>query len=817
MSNYNSIHTGAELDEAIGRVIDGGSVKVQTDTNTTDITDLKGRMITAEGNVRHLDETILTLTDIENVTSIEHPIYLAKGGGYTTILPYIGKRNLSLTVKGGSGCTIVVRAKNKATGNNVTLYNSVLNSDEVLITNSRTDLDLIDLQIACSSSSASSFNGSYIITKENQVAHLTQIEEDVETTVDSVASVSKSVATLDNTDELSTIDIPLTLAKSATEIIIPYLGFGEASITIKGGNGAGVTVLATNKATDVGITWFSGTLSSDSVTISNPRPDLEFINLRIRCNSSSASAFDGTYSITKPNNVADKNSVQNISNELFDLDNIDSVSTYFDVNANKGSNTILTPYIGKKTASFSISNPNGAKIKLSSKNKATGTGIAWTNTSGDGWTTDTEVTGVNPRTDLEMINLTIAVASGSGANFKGRIAITKDNSILHDDFVHEWKSPFGKLCTFDFTCPTLPALPPRPTGSYPSYTNPQQPGECLAYFYDLYDNLVELYPDYITKVDLMSEAEGKSYSWLPDGVSSITKPEAMNAYPIYAYNFKPVLAPRRGDVTISRVKPVKVMILAGTHPEYLCIYDTYLMIKMICEQWASYKDLEDLRWNVELYVMPCAGADCVDRWQRKNINGVDMNRNCPTKGFTVSGEGTETYTGPYGASEYATQILGHYLETVKPDVFIDHHNTQSPSASNPGDGKNMMYFQVNSQEMLDISGDVISLSTRKWKQRYTNIFPNVNVTPYVMFGYTRSDLYASSRARWASELGAKLSATAESNAHIIYMNGVIDWTNRPAAYGSEVVTCAVEWMINFITRCASEVPITYDDDFKYEI
>jgi uncharacterized protein YbcI len=51
MSNYNSIHTGAELDEAIGRVIDGGSIKVQTDTNTTDIADLKGRMTTAEGNI----------------------------------------------------------------------------------------------------------------------------------------------------------------------------------------------------------------------------------------------------------------------------------------------------------------------------------------------------------------------------------------------------------------------------------------------------------------------------------------------------------------------------------------------------------------------------------------------------------------------------------------------------------------------------------------------------------------------------------------------------------------------------------------------
>lgn len=58
MSNYNSTHTGAEIDEAIGRVIDGGSIKVQTDTNTADITSLKGRMTTAEGTLTVTSEQL---------------------------------------------------------------------------------------------------------------------------------------------------------------------------------------------------------------------------------------------------------------------------------------------------------------------------------------------------------------------------------------------------------------------------------------------------------------------------------------------------------------------------------------------------------------------------------------------------------------------------------------------------------------------------------------------------------------------------------------------------------------------------------------
>lgn len=47
MSNYNSTHTGAELDEAISAVLEGGTLSSQVATNTSDISDLKGRMTTA--------------------------------------------------------------------------------------------------------------------------------------------------------------------------------------------------------------------------------------------------------------------------------------------------------------------------------------------------------------------------------------------------------------------------------------------------------------------------------------------------------------------------------------------------------------------------------------------------------------------------------------------------------------------------------------------------------------------------------------------------------------------------------------------------
>lgn len=103
MSNYNSTHTGAELDEAIGRVIDGGSIKVQVDTNTADITDLKGRMTTAEGNITStaseldaVEGTVTSqgtaITDLQGrMTAAEEAIEnIPTGGGDLTTEKEIG-------------------------------------------------------------------------------------------------------------------------------------------------------------------------------------------------------------------------------------------------------------------------------------------------------------------------------------------------------------------------------------------------------------------------------------------------------------------------------------------------------------------------------------------------------------------------------------------------------------------------------------------------------------------------------------------------------------------------------------------------------
>lgn len=117
MSNYNSSHTGAQIDEAVGRVLDGGSIKVQTDTNTADITSLKTKVNTntseintttqkaetalnlaeelseegryiIDGNVTNNPDEV-TLTSEDDKLQLKNRRYLASVGGVQGQMGYI--------------------------------------------------------------------------------------------------------------------------------------------------------------------------------------------------------------------------------------------------------------------------------------------------------------------------------------------------------------------------------------------------------------------------------------------------------------------------------------------------------------------------------------------------------------------------------------------------------------------------------------------------------------------------------------------------------------------------------------------------------
>lgn len=253
------------------------------------------------------------------------------------------------------------------------------------------------------------------------------------------------------------------------------------------------------------------------------------------------------------------------------------------------------------------------------------------------------------------------------------------------------------------------------------------------------------------------------------------------------YEFKPPFTPNNTSINVTETNcdVLKTMIVGGTHPEYLAIYDLYHMMRLVCESWQTDNNLESLRWETEFYILPCEGSWCVEKWSRYNYNNVDLNRNMATSDFTVS---VADHTGSSGNSEYESKVLAYYIDKVKPQIFIDHHNT------NVSDTKNLCYATCPIQFGIDVAGGFISAMTRKMKKLYSDVFPMNNI----IFGWCRASSSTGLRSVYACEHGA-LGYTFETNDTLCYRGGEYD----PEGYESNtslVCTIATDNITNFVTR-----------------
>lgn len=338
-------------------------------------------------------------------------------------------------------------------------------------------------------------------------------------------------------------------------------------------------------------------------------------------------------------------------------------------------------------------------------------------------------------------------------------------ALSSNELVYNGSYTFGEQANLAFNAPTIPQL-----------TIPSE-GERLDYFYGLFDALAEEYSDYITKVDCDAEANN----------NGISTPAYMSNYPIYMYEFKPPFAPNNTSISVTATNcdVLKTMIVGGTHPEYLAIYDLYQMMRLICESWQSDSNLDALRWETEIYVFPCQGAWCVEKNSRYNYNNVDLNRNMATQDFTVS---SADHTGSSGNSEYESKVLAYYINKIKPQVFVDHHNT------NVSDTKNLCYATCPIQFGIDVAGSFISAMTRKVKKLYSDTFPMNNI----VFGWCRASSSTGLRSVYACEHGA-LGYTFETNDTLCYRGG--EYNPEGYEYNTSLVcTLATDNVTNFVTR-----------------
>ena len=353
--------------------------------------------------------------------------------------------------------------------------------------------------------------------------------------------------------------------------------------------------------------------------------------------------------------------------------------------------------------------------------------------------------------------------------------------IVKDGIDVTWKNgsfEFGRTCDCDYTAPMIDRW------SYPEL------GQRVATINAWYDELVAEFPQYVSResCDAVMASLG------------ISKPAAIAPYPMYMYKFISPKAPNSSGMNpeITSARHIKAFVITGTHPEFMAIWDLINTMRLVCRSWRDDKNLEELRWNADIYIIPCFNPYGIDNATRTNENAVDLNRNAPTSDWYERGEGTQTYSGKSAGSEYSTKVLMHYLEAIQPQVFIDHHNTNVGSGDDEGDGKNMIYTHCAEQIGIDVASVVISQMTRKWKDRYTDTFPSVEADPTTMFGFTSFDDIAGSLGKYATEQGA-LGSTYESNNGILYKNGEYSTANR--VHDNELIsTCATEGFINYLVR-----------------
>lgn len=166
------------------------------------------------------------------------------------------------------------------------------------------------------------------------------------------------------------------------------------------------------------------------------------------------------------------------------------------------------------------------------------------------------------------------------------------------------------------------------------------------------------------------------YNWY-DGLNLTrtlegTSPEGV---PIYSYAKKVVKPPLLDPKAFELAKTPKAVIFTGTHGEHTAIYTAFKAIEQIQNNWKSDKNLEALHFNLDFVIVPCVTPFAINNNQRKNGNGVDINRNLPSGWWLNPDKASNEYGGPSALSEIEAQVVNSVLNKHKDaDIVIDFHN-----------------------------------------------------------------------------------------------------------------------------------------------
>ena len=210
-----------------------------------------------------------------------------------------------------------------------------------------------------------------------------------------------------------------------------------------------------------------------------------------------------------------------------------------------------------------------------------------------------------------------------------------------------------------------------------------------------YDNLLS--NEYITKENLGNDSSG-----LP-----------IYDYKITTGNYNEIVGQRGSD---SEVQKEKILIVTGVHGyERASINSTYYFVKDLLSNYA----LNSLLENYEIHIVPCVTPWGFNNNSRVNYNSVNINRNFNAN-WQQTPEGQD-YSGASAADQVETQIIQNLISTLKPNYYIDYHNSgydnEVSYIANPDDYvksiyrnniSNLVSYWINQE---NFSNDLIFLYT----------------------------------------------------------------------------------------------------------
>lgn len=127
--------------------------------------------------------------------------------------------------------------------------------------------------------------------------------------------------------------------------------------------------------------------------------------------------------------------------------------------------------------------------------------------------------------------------------------------------------------------------------------------------------------------------------------------------PIFGFRF---------DADTSTATSKKVLIIGGVHGDEI---EGVVLTRALCE-----KLIDSPIENLTIDLVPEFNIEGVVLKTRQNYNGVDLNRNLPTKDWSDTFTKIRYYPGHSPCSENENKNLQKYLDAQKPDFIISIHS-----------------------------------------------------------------------------------------------------------------------------------------------